>query len=85
MSYGRELLNYAKIYTNDAKYNGRNDSFICKLAISHDIYSKANINIPLEVKIKIFLTMLRDLALDNYFSNISIGGHYEFQSDPLFH
>lgn len=32
IGHGRELLNLAKIYTVDAKYSGRNDSFILNLA-----------------------------------------------------
>ncbi len=68
--YGRKLSNLAKIYTNDAKYNGCNDSFTFKLAIFHDICSRTDV-LP-EVKMKAFPTMLKGLALNNYFSNIRI-------------
>ena len=69
IGHGRELSNLAKIYTDDAKYNGRNDSFIFKLAIFHDICSRADV--PSEAKMKAFPTMLKGLALDYYYSNIS--------------
>lgn len=61
-----------KIGTNNAKYSGRNDSFIFKLAIFHDIYSKADV--PPKVKMKAFSTMLKGPALDNCSSNIGING-----------
>ncbi len=70
--HGRELSNLAKIYTDDAKYSGRNDSFTFKLAIFHDICSRADV--PTEAKMKAFPTMLKGLALDNYSSNIGISG-----------
>ena len=70
IGHNRELSNLAKIYTNDAKYSDRNNSFIFKLAIFHDICLRADV--PLKTKIKTFLTMLKGLALDYYYSNISI-------------
>ena len=68
-SHGRELSNLAKMYTEEAKYSGRNDSFTFKLAIFHDICSRADV--PREAKMKAFPTMLKGLALDYYYSNIS--------------
>ncbi len=65
----RKLSNLAKIYTDDAKYSGRNNSFTFKLAIFHDICSRADV--PPETKMKAFPTMLKGLALDYYYSNIS--------------
>lgn len=70
MGHNRKLLNLAKIYTNDAKYSGCNDSFIFKLVIFHNIYSKFDV-LP-QVKLKTFLIMLKNLALNYYYSNISI-------------
>ena len=58
-----------KIYVNDTKYSGRKYSFIFKPKIFHDICLKANV-LP-KAKIKIFLIMLKDLALDYYYFNIS--------------
>lgn len=70
--HGRELSNLAKIYTGDAKYSSRDDSFTFKLAILHDICSKADL--PPEAKMKGFPTMLKGPALDKYPSNIGISG-----------
>ena len=70
ISHGRELLNLVKIYTNDVKYSGSNNSFTFKLAIFHDIYFKAHV--PPKAKIKTFSIMLKDPALDNCPSNIGI-------------
>lgn len=73
VGYGRELSNLAKLYTDEAKYSGEDDSFTFKLAIFHDICAQANI--PHEAKLKAFPTMLKGLALDYYYSNISISGN----------
>lgn len=70
IGHSRELSKVAKIYTNKAKYSGCNDSFIFELAIFHDISSKADI--PPNTKMKAFPTMLKRLALEYYYSNISI-------------
>ena len=66
----RKLSNLAKIYINKAEYNSRNDSFTFQLAIFYDIYTRANV--LLEVKMKVFIIILKELALDYYYSNISI-------------
>ena len=72
IEHGREILNLAKIYTDDAKYSGHNNSFTFKLAIFHDICSRADV--PPEAKMKAFPTMLKGPALANYSSNIDISG-----------
>lgn len=72
ISHGRKLLNLAKIYIDSAKYSGRNNIFTFKLAIFHDICSKSDV-LP-KAKIKVFFIMLKSLALDYYYSNISISG-----------
>ena len=64
------------MYTEEAKYSGRNDSFTFKLAIFHDICSRADV--PPEAKMKAFPTMLKGLALDYYYSNISTSGAMNF-------
>ena len=66
----RELSNLTKIYTNKAKYNSQNDSFTFQLAIFYDMYTKANV--LLKVKMKVFTIILKELALDYYYSNINI-------------
>ena len=68
--YGKELLNLAKIFSNNAKYNGHNNSFTFQLAIFHNICLRADV-LP-KAKIKAFLTMFKSLALNYYYSNISI-------------
>ena len=70
MGQSKKLSNLAKIYTNDAKYSGRNNSFTFKLTIFHNICSRADI--PLKAKMKAFPIMLKSLALNYYYSNISV-------------
>lgn len=69
-NHSRDLSNLAKIYTDDVKYSGRNDNFTFKLSIFHDIQSKSDI--LSKTKIKAFSIMLKSLALNYYYSNISI-------------
>ena len=64
------------MYTDEAKYSGDDDSFAFKLSIFHDICARADI--PPEAKLKAFPTMLKDLALDYYYSNMSISGPLTF-------
>lgn len=64
------------MYTDEAKYSGENDSFAFKLTIFHDICSRADV--PHEAKLKAFPTMLKGLALDYYYSNVSISGPMSF-------
>jgi hypothetical protein len=37
-TYSKELANLAKLYTNKAKYNSKNDNFDFKLTIFIDLY-----------------------------------------------
>ncbi len=68
--YGRELVNLAKMYIDEAKYSSENDSFTFMLTIFHDICARADV--PHEIKLKTFPKMLTSLALDHYYSNVSI-------------
>lgn len=70
IGHGKHLSNLIKIYINNIKYNCCNDNFNLKLAIVHDIYSKADI--LFKAKIKTFFTIIKSLALDYYYFNISI-------------
>lgn len=70
ISHGKKLSDLAKIYTKDVKYSNSNDSFTFKLAIFYNICSKADV--LSKTKMKAFFTMLKSLALDYYYSNISI-------------
>jgi hypothetical protein len=66
----KELANLAKLYTNETKYSDENDSLSYKLTIFHDMCDCADV--PQSVKLKTFFTMLKDLILDYYYSNMSI-------------
>jgi hypothetical protein len=65
----KELANLTKLYTNEATYSGENDSFSFKLTIFHDMCNCADVS--QSAKLKAFLIMLKDLALDYYYSNMS--------------
>jgi hypothetical protein len=64
----KELANLAKLYTNEAKYSDENDSFSFKLTIFHDMCDRADVS--QSAKLKAFSTMLKDLILDYYYSNM---------------
>lgn len=70
IGHNEKWLNVVKIYTNNAKYNSYNDSFIFKPTIFHDICSKANV--ILKKKIKTSSNMFKDLDLYYYYFYISI-------------
>lgn len=70
ISYGSGLSYLAKIYINNVKYSGHNDGFFFKLVTFHAIFFRADV-LP-KPKIKAFFTLLKDLFLDNCFSNIGI-------------
>ena len=74
--HGRKLANLAKMYTDEAKYSGEDDSFAFKLSIFHDVCTRADI--PPEAKLKAFPIMLKGLALDYYYSNMSTHGSPSF-------
>ena len=42
-TYGKELANLAKLYTDESKYSGKNNNFNFKLTIFIDLCQKANI------------------------------------------
>jgi hypothetical protein len=67
-TYGRELANLAKLYTNESKYSGNNDNFNFKLTIFTDLCQKADI--PKQEFCQAYSTMLRGLALDHYYINL---------------
>lgn len=52
------------------KYSNKNNSFIFKLTIFHDICARGDISH--KMKFKAFPAILTGLALDHYYSNISI-------------
>ncbi len=66
----KELVNLAKLYTNEAKYSDENDSFSFKLTIFHDMCDR--VDVSQSAKLKTFLIMLKDLTFDYYYWNMKI-------------
>ena len=58
----------AKIYTNKSRYSGEDDNFDFKLVIFHDLCGRASV--PDKAKVKAYPTMLSNLALDHYYTNL---------------
>src|SRR6202041_2790839 len=67
-TYGKELANLAKLYTDESKYSGENDNFDFKLTIFTDLCQKADI--PKQEFSQAYSTMLRGLALNYYYTNL---------------
>ncbi len=68
IGYGRELANLAKLYSEKAKYSGKNDNFSFKLTMFNDMCDR--VDVSFEAKLKAFSTMLKELALDYYYANV---------------
>jgi hypothetical protein len=68
--FERGLSALTKLYSEDAKYSDENDSFSFKSIIFHDICRRADV--LHETKLIVFLSMLKRLALDYFYSNMSI-------------
>ncbi|KAI0994324.1 hypothetical protein K3495_g13858, partial [Podosphaera aphanis] len=66
-NFGKEIANMAKIYTEEQKYSGTNESLDFKLRIFYDICHRADV--PQEAYLKALPTMLKGLALDIYYMN----------------
>jgi hypothetical protein len=58
--YSKEVATIAKIYTDDQKYDGVNDSFDFKLTIFYNICKRSGL--PLEGYVVAFPSMLKGLA-----------------------
>ena len=71
-SHGRVLFNLAKMYSDEIKYSGENDSWNFKLTIFHDMCARAEV--PEAIKLMAFSIMLKGFALDYYYSNVSTRG-----------
>ncbi|RKF74206.1 hypothetical protein GcM1_240023 [Golovinomyces cichoracearum] len=65
--FGKEIANMAKIYTEEQKYGGTNESLDFKLKFFYDICSRADI--PQKAYSNALQTLLKGLALDIYFMN----------------
>jgi predicted metallo-beta-lactamase superfamily hydrolase len=66
--YDRELVNLTKLYSDETKYSEENDNFSFKLIMFNDMCDR--IDVSFETKLKAFLTMLKELALDYYYANV---------------
>jgi hypothetical protein len=58
------------MYTDESRYSSENDNFDYKLVIFNDLCSRADIPDIGDIRAKAYLTMLRGLALDHYYSSI---------------
>lgn len=66
------LTSLTKLYTDDNRYTGQDDSFDLKLTMFHDLCSRAGVSD--ETKAKAYPTMLRGQALDHYYINCRNAG-----------
>jgi hypothetical protein len=66
--YDRELANLTKLYTDEAKYNEKNDNFLFKLIMFNDMCDR--IDVSVEIKLKAFFITLKRLALNYYYANV---------------
>ena len=62
------MVEVAKIYIEEQKYNSVNNSFNYKLVIFLDIYKR--IELLEDTLLRAFLTMLKGLALDYYYNTL---------------
>jgi hypothetical protein len=67
-SFGKELANLAKLYTEESKYTGQDDNFDFKLVIFYNLCGR--VDVPNRAMAKAYPTMLSSLALDHYYTNI---------------
>src|SRR6266704_7061814 len=67
-TYGKELANLAKLYTDESKYSNKNDNFNFKLIIFTDLCQKANI--PKQEFSQAYSTILHSLAFNHYYTNL---------------
>lgn len=74
--FSRELISMAKLYT-EVKYSGENDNFDFKLAIFHDLCGRSGVQ-PFMMD-QAFPTMLRGLALEHYYANMSVNKSASFE------
>ena len=68
--YAKEIANMAKLYTEEMKYEGKNDNFGHKFTLFHHFCSKADL--PHEVRSKALSFMLKGFALDYYLANVNM-------------
>ncbi len=79
--YDRELVNLIKLYTDEAKYSEKNDNFSFKLIMFNDMCDR--VDVSLELKLKAFFTMLKRLALNYYYANVTSSKNDSFTFDDV--
>jgi hypothetical protein len=67
-TYGKELANLAKLYTDKSKYSNENNNFDFKLTIFTNLCQKADI--PKQEFGQAYSTILHNLALNHYYTNL---------------
>ena len=67
LGYGKELVNVAKLYTDNQKYNGISGNFNFKLIIFYHIYNRVDISPNTYFKALPFI--LIGLALNHYYNS----------------
>src|SRR6202035_3732899 len=67
-SFGREITNLAKLYTDEVKYSGEQDNFDFKFEIFQNYCLRAGV--PKQAYTIAIPTMLRGLALKYYFTHL---------------
>jgi negative regulator of genetic competence, sporulation and motility len=79
--YDRELINLTKLYSDETKYSEENDNFSFKLIMFNDMCDR--IDVSSETKLKAFPTMLKELALDYYYANVTSSKNASFTLDDV--
>jgi hypothetical protein len=79
--YERELVNLIKLYTDKAKYSEENDNFSFKLIMFNDMCDQ--VDVFFETKLKAFLTMLKRLAWNYYYANVTSSKNDSFTFDDV--
>jgi hypothetical protein len=71
--YDRELVNLTKLYSDETKYSEENDNFSFKLTMFNDMCDR--IDVSSKAKLKAFFIMLKRLALNYYYANMTSKDH----------
>jgi hypothetical protein len=71
----------AKIYTDELKYNSTNSSFDYKLTIFRDICDR--VKLLEEGYMRVFLTMLKGLALDHFYNALLLQHTFQEACDNI--
>jgi hypothetical protein len=67
LGYKKELVNAAKLYTDDQKYSSISGNFNFKLIIFYNIYNR--VDVPPSAYLKALPFMLIGLALNHYYNS----------------